>query len=471
MTPDSDFKRLSERRVPRRHSFLGGVLLLVVVGGLALAGPRAGASGSGSPETFVDHWLKSHKKGMVQLYEKLHAHPELSMQEKETARVVAEALGRVGFAVTEGVGETGVVAVLHNGEGPTLLIRADMDALPVTEETGLPYASEVKVAGPSGDRVGVMHACGHDIHMTALLSTARIMASAQSLWSGTLVLVAQPGEEVGKGARAMLEDGLFRRFPRPDSTVALHVESGLPAGMLGFSSGWAMANVDSVDITFFGRGGHGARPHESVDPIVAASSFVLSVQTLVSRRIAPQDPAVVTVGSFHAGTKHNVIPDEAHLQLTVRSYSDEVRRQLLDGIAQLARDTSQAFEGPKLPQIDIRDDYTPAVYNDPGLTQRAVGVFRDVFGAENVVERAPSMGGEDFGRYGRALGVPSLLYRVGAQEPGRYRASLEPGGEPLPSLHSSRFAPAAEPTLDAAVRSLSLLALDVLAPTGSEKGR
>ena len=468
MSLESHPRRLFERRLPFCPLFRGGILRLVVCG-LLLVAARSGADGSDSPQSFVDHWLQHHEKGVIQLYQELHAHPELSMREKDTARVVADTLEGLGFSVTEGVGETGVVAVLQNGEGPALLLRADMDALPVTEETGLPYASEVTVEGPNGVTVGVMHACGHDVHITALLSTARIMASSRSLWKGTLVLIAQPGEEVGKGARAMMEDGLFRRFPRPDYTVALHVESGLPAGVLGFSSGWAMANVDSVDITFFGRGGHGARPHQSVDPIVTASSFVVAVQTLVSRRIAPQDPAVVTVGSFHAGTKHNVIPDEAHLQLTVRSYSDEVRRKLLDGIAQLARDTSNAFEAPKPPVVEIKDEYTPAVYNDPGLTQRAVGVFRDAFGTENVVERAPSMGGEDFGRYGRALGVPSLLYRVGAQDPVRYQASLEPGGEPLPSLHSSLFAPAAEPTLNAAIRSLSLLALDVLASPSSEQ--
>ena len=441
------------------------LLLALVALGPALAGAEAISEVSSEPSVeFVDQWLDRHREGVLQLYEELHAHPELSLKEKETSEMVADALRRVGYEVTEGVGGYGVVAVLRNGEGPTLLVRADMDALPVSEETGLPYASKVRVEGPDGVSVGVMHACGHDIHMTALLSTARIMAVAQPLWRGTLVLIAQPGEEVGAGARAMMAAGLFRRFPRPDYTLALHVESGLPAGTLGYSSGWAMANVDSVDITFFGRGGHGARPDAAIDPIVTASSFVLSLQTLVSRRIAPQDPAVVTVGSFHSGTKHNVIPNEAHLQLTVRSYSDEVRNQLLTGIAQLARDTSRTFESPQPPEIAIRDEYTPAVYNDPELTERAVGVFQGIFGESQVVARAPSMGGEDFGRYGRELGVPSLLYRVGAQDPEKFKASLKPGAEPLPSLHSSRFAPAPEPTLDSAIRSLSLLSLDLLAP-------
>ena len=442
--------------------------LLLALCWMGLSGDAGWAADSRSPAEFVDQWLDRHQDGVLELYEQLHAHPELSLEEKETSRLAADVLRRLGFGVTEGVGGYGVVAVMRNGEGPTLLIRADMDGLPVREETGLPYASQVTVTSPAGERVGVMHACGHDVHMTALLSTARIMALAQPLWRGTLVLIAQPAEEVGKGARAMLEDGLFKRFPRPDYALALHVESSLPAGTLGYSSGWAMANVDSVDVTFFGRGGHGARPHQAVDPIVMGSSFVLAVQTLVSRRVAPQAPAVVTVGSFHAGTKHNVIPDEVHLQLTVRSYSEEVRRQLLDGISQLARDTSETFQAPKPPEIGIRDEYTPAVYNDPAFTETAVEVFRSVFGDEKVTERDPSMGGEDFGRYGRELGVPSLLYRVGAQDPSQYKASLKPGGEPLPSLHSSRFAPAAEPTLDAAVRSLSILALEVLAPPSPE---
>jgi len=465
-----------ERALQGRHwprFYVGGwglFLALVALGPGTLNAETIAATSSEAPIEFVGQWLDRHKEGVVQLYEQLHAQPELSLKEKKTSEMMADALRRVGYEVTEGIGGYGVVAVLRNGEGPTLLVRADMDALPVIEETGLPYASEVKVEGPDGVSVGVMHACGHDIHMTALLSMARIMAVAQSLWRGTLVLIAQPAEEVGAGARAMMAAGLFRRFPRPDYTLALHVESSLPAGSLGYSSGWAMANVDSVDITFFGRGGHGARPNAAIDPIVMASSFVLSLQTLVSRRIAPQDPAVVTVGSFHSGTKHNVIPDEARLQLTVRSYSDEVRDQLLSGIAQLARDTSQTFESPQSPEISIRDEYTPAVYNDPILTERAVGVFRGVFGEEKVVARAPSMGGEDFGRYGRELGVPSLLYRVGAQDPEKFEASLEPGAEPLPSLHSSRFAPLPEPTLDTAIRSLSLLALEILAPPTSDDG-
>jgi hippurate hydrolase len=269
----------------------------------------------------------------------------------------------------------------------------------------------------------------------------------------------------------MLEDGLFRRFPRPDYTLALHVESGLPAGTLGYTSGWAMANVDSVDITFFGRGGHGARPDQAIDPIVAASHFVTALQTLVSRRVPPQQAAVVTVGSFHAGTKHNVIPDQARLQLTVRSYTDAVRGQLLDGIAQLARDSCRTFQCPRAPEVQIREEYTPAVYNDPELTARAVALFSDLYGADRVVEREPSMGGEDFGRYARELGVPGLLYRVGTQDPDKYRASLEPGGEPLPSVHSSRFAPLAEPTLETAVRSMSLLALDLLARPAAEESR
>ncbi|MAI81036.1 MAG: peptidase M20 [Deltaproteobacteria bacterium] len=458
------FKWEAKRRldgVERLWGFLFIVLILALGWPSTLSGSQRD---SDAEVTFVDHWLTDHLVGVVDLYKKLHAQPELSLEETKTAGAVAGALRAAGFTVSEGIGGHGVVGVLENGSGPTVLIRGDMDALPVTEETGLSYASQVEVERPGGGRVGVMHACGHDVHTAALTATAGLMAAGKAFWSGTLVLIAQPAEEIGRGARAMIEAGLFERFPVPEYSLALHVESGLPAGTIGYTSGWTMANVDSVDLTFWGRGGHGARPHQAVDPIVTAAHFVTALQTLVSRRIPPQDPAVVTVGSFHAGAKHNVIPDQAHLQLTVRSYTDAVRKQLLDGIAQLARDTCRTFQCPRPPDIEVREGYTPAVYNDPALTERATGLFRVAFGAESVVSRSPSMGGEDFGRYSRELGIPGLLYRVGAQDPEKYEASRRPGGDPLPSLHSSRFAPVPELTLEAAVRSMSLLALDLLKP-------
>jgi amidohydrolase len=442
--------------------------LLALLGLCLLAGP-ASAEPSGDDatkqrEAFVKGWSDRNLAGLVMLYQELHANPELSLQEEATAELVVAELRRAGFEVSPGVGGTGVVGVLQNGAGPTLLIRADMDALPVTEATGLDYASQVVVTREDGTSVGVMHACGHDVHTANLLGTARLLALARDRWSGTLVLIAQPAEELGRGALAMIGDGLFERFPVPDYTLALHVESELAAGDVGYTPGWAFANVDAVDVTIYGRGGHGARPHQASDPVVTAAYFVTALQTLVSRRLDPTDPAVVTVGSIHAGNKHNVIPDEAHLQITVRSYTDDVRKLLLDGIGQLAADTCAMWSCPTAPLVSIREEYTPAVYNQPELTARAVRIFGSAFGPEHLVERPPSMGGEDFGRYGRMLEVPSLIFRVGAQDPALLAAAREEGGTPPPSLHSSRFAPLAAPTLATAVQAMTLLALDLLQP-------
>jgi len=289
-----------------------------------------------------------------------------------------------------------------------------------------------------------------------------LLAALRDAWSGSLVLLAQPAEELGKGARMLIEDDLFEKIPRPDYAIALHVEGELPAGSIGWISGWAAANVDSVDITIYGRGGHGARPHSTVDPIVTAAHLVTALQTLVSRRVNPVDPAVVTVGSIHGGAKHNVIPDEVKLQLTVRSYSDEVRKLLLDGIRQLARDTCQTFGCPKPPDVEIKDEYTPAMYNDPALTRRAVEVFEAFLGEERVGEMVAAMGGEDFGRYHRSQGFPAFMFRLGVVKQSSWKQSQEPGGEPLPSLHSSRFAPDPEPSLETGVRALSRLALSLL---------
>jgi amidohydrolase len=432
------------------------VLLLCLLGALA-------AGADSPPDEIASAWLDEHLDGLVEFYRELHAHPELSLHERDTAARVATRLRKAGFAVTEGVGGHGVVAVLENGKGPRLMIRGDMDGLPVVEDTGLPYASKVRVSQEDGSEVGVMHACGHDVHMANLVGTARLLAGARDRWSGTLLIVAQPAEELGRGALNMLADDLFERFGRPDQTLALHVESELPAGSVGYVSGWAMANVDSVDIVIHGRGGHGARPHMAADPIVTASYLVTALQTLVSRRLDPQSPGVVTVGSIHAGTKHNVIPDDARLQLTVRSYSDDDRRLLIDGIRQLANDVCLSFRCARPPEVTIKDEYTPAVYNDPALTARAVDLFVRTLGAENVIERNPSMGGEDFGRYARALEVPGLLYRLGVVDRKAWNRHQKKGGAPFPSLHSSRFAPQARPALATGVRSMSALALDLLA--------
>jgi amidohydrolase len=415
----------------------------------------------------VDTWLDDNLPRLEAEYRELHAHPELSSQESATAASVAERLAAAGYQVTRDVGGHGVVAVLRNGEGPTLLIRGDMDGLPVTEESGLPYASQVRVSNPSGSGLtGVMHACGHDIHTTGLVGTARLMASPQARaeWRGVLVVIAQPAEEIGEGARRMIGDGLFERFPRPDYALALHVDAFLPAGEIQTVPGWARANVDSVDITIYGRSGHGARPQSAVDPVLAASQLVVALQTIVSRRVDPLEPAVITVGSIHGGTKHNQIPDRVHLQLTVRSFSDETRSELLDDIRQLALDVCRAFECPRDPDVSQKDFHTPSLYNDPALDAALVAVLGAALGPEKVSRGVQSMGGEDFGRYGRELGIPAALLFLGSVDPKALRASELPGGTPMPSLHSSRYAPQPAPTLRTGVSALAHSALALLAP-------
>lgn len=379
---------------------------------------------------------------LERLYQHLHVHPELSLNEIETSRRMAEEFRTIDLVVTEKVGNTGVVALLKNGLGPTILIRADMDALPVTEKTGLPYTSRA---------AGVMHACGHDIHMTCLVGAARLLNQIREQWKGTVVLIAQPAEEKGEGAEAMLKDGLFTRFPKPDYALALHVDSQLPTGKIGYRAGHAFANVDSVDITVFGRGGHGAYPHLTVDPIVIASEIVLALQTLVSREIKPYECAVVTVGSIHSGTKHNIIPGEAKLQLTVRSYGDEIRAKLLEGIQRIAAGVARAHKAPRDPEI-CASESIPSTFNDPNLVARIVPVFQKIFGSENVVEKDPEMGGEDFGLYGRA-GVPAFLFRVGSIPPGKM-GSL--------SLHSAEYAPDPLPTIQTGIRAMVAAVLELI---------
>jgi amidohydrolase len=422
---------------------------------------HAQASGAGR-DPAVQGWFDASQERWIGLYRGLHAKPELSRQERETAALVARELQSAGYQVTTGVGGFGVVGLLQNGVGKTLLLRGDMDALPVLEQTELPFRSRVQALDASGQSVSVMHACGHDIHITNLLASAAYLAEHRSEWSGTLVVIAQPAEEIGEGASAMIAAGLFKRFPRPDYAIALHVDADLPAGKVAANPAWAAANVDSVDLTILGRGGHGARPQDASDPIVTAAHFVTALQTLVSRRNDPQQPAVITVGSIHGGTKHNVIPDSVHLQLTVRSYSDAVRAQLLADIEQLARDLCKAFECPKPPKLEVKEKHTPAVYNDPNLTATASKLFQQVLGEHALGQLPPTMGGEDFGVYGKTLSVPSLLYRLGATPAAVHRASHRPGAAPVPGLHSSRFAPDAPLTLRTGVRSMVGLVLALL---------
>jgi amidohydrolase len=423
----------------------------------ALAAPAAADS--------IRDATRADTPSLLALYRDLHRHPELSFQETRTAARLAEETRRLGFEVTTGVGRTGVVAVLKNGPGPVVMIRTDMDALPVAEETGLPYASKATGTTPEGVTTSVMHACGHDVHMTSWVGTARRLAAMQDRWSGTLVMIGQPAEERGGGARAMLDDGLYKRFPKPDFALALHDHPGLPAGMIAYSTGYALANVDSVDLTIRGVGGHGAYPHAAKDPIVLAARTIMALQTLVSRENDPQSPAVVTVGSIHGGTKHNIIPDEVKLQITVRSYADETRERLLAGIRRVAEGEALAAGVPKdrMPVMKVHDDFTPATFNTEKLTRRIADVFAQRFGKDRVLQQPPVMGGEDFGEYHRAdRSVESLIFWLGAADRAKWQAAK---GNPtkLASLHSSKFAPDVGPTVATGVEAMTAAALELLA--------
>lgn len=409
----------------------------------------------------VDSVLQTELPALETFYKELHQTPELSLMEVRTAAKLAGELTKLGFKVTTKVGGTGVVGVLENGKGPTILVRTDMDALPVTEQTGLPYASKVRARDRQGREVGVMHACGHDMHMTCWLGTARTLVALKDRWQGTLVFIGQPAEEIGTGAREMLKDGLFTRFPRPDYCLALHCDSQTAHGTVSFTEGLALANVDSVDITVKGKGGHGAAPHTTVDPIVLAARIILDLQTLVSRETNPTDPAVVTVGSIHGGTKHNIIPDEVKLQITVRSTKDSVRKHLLDGIKRIAEGCAKAANAPP-PVVKVDEtEFTPALYNEPALTRKMVGLFREVLGEKNVRERPPILGGEDFSRYGRA-GVPIFLYFLGTIAPEKVAAAQKDGAAPLPSLHSDQFAPVPTPSIRTGVRTMTMAVLELV---------
>ena len=403
---------------------------------------------------------------LMELYRDLHANPELSFQEFRTAAKLAIEAKRLGFTVTEKVGQTGVVAVMKNGVGPVVMIRADMDGLPVIEQTGLPYASKVKGVSKSGVETGVMHACGHDTHMTGWVAAARQLVANKDKWSGTLVMILQPAEEIGSGARAMLADGLYTRFPKPDYVIGFHDAAQFPAGAIGYSSGFALANVDSVDIKVRGVGGHGAYPHTTKDPIVLAARIVGSLQTLISREVDPQDAAVVTVGSFHAGAKHNIISDEATLLLTVRSYSDATRQMLLDGIKRIAKGEALAAGMPedRMPEVTIAEnEFTPATYNTPELTAKMAELFKGRFGDARVISTPPVMGGEDFSEFYRAdkENVESLIFWVGGVPQADFDAA-KAGGKPLPSLHSPYWAPDAEKVIATGGEALAAAAINLM---------
>jgi len=423
-----------------------------------------------TPQSLAEAELPS----LLTIYKDLHTHPELSMHEQRSAAIVAKELKVAGCEVTERVGKYdtpgatcfGVVGVMKNGAGPTVLVRTDLDALPVHEETGLPYASTVKTKNDEGKEVSVMHACGHDIHMSTLIGTARALGQLKDKWHGTILFVGQPAEETVGGARAMLKDGLYTRWPKPDYALGFHDNAQIQTGHIGVTEGYTYANVDSVDVTVHGVGGHGAYPHMTKDPIVLAAEIINAWQTIASRENNPLDPIVITVGSIHGGTKHNIIPDEVKMQLTVRTYKKEVRDKVLTAIERIAKQCATAAGLPpeKLPEVIVRkDEFTPATYNNPELTKRLVMVWKKTLGDENVEMVDPTMGGEDFSEYSLSdHSIPAVDFHVGAVDPGKVVASKKPGAAPLPSLHSSKFAPVPEPTIRVGIIGMTSAVLELM---------
>ncbi|MBV8847583.1 MAG: amidohydrolase [Bryobacterales bacterium] len=384
------------------------------------------------------------------LYIDLHRNPELAFHETQTAAKLAARVKSLGYEVTEGVAGTGIVAILKNGSGPTVMLRTELDALPVEEKTGLAFASKVVVKNEAGENVHVAHACGHDIHMSAWAGTAKLMAEHRQQWRGTLMLIGQPAEEGAAGASAMLKDGLFTRFAKPDFALSLHDDDTLPVGQIGYHAGYFRAISDRVIITIIGRGGHAAAPQNTIDPIVIAARTVLALQTLVSRENNPADPVVITVGSIHGGTQANIIPDEVKLELSVRTYTEDVRRRVLASIERVAKSEAAAANAPQPPDVEVRLG-TPAVYNDPELTLRLAAALRKALGPENVTEMPPKMTSEDFAQYSLA-GVPSALLHIGAVDPAKLAHAREVG-IPVPAPHSPEWAPEREPTLKNAIRA------------------
>ena len=436
------------------------VLLPILLPTLALAQP--------TPQSIADAELPS----LLAIYKDIHSHPELSTKEQRSSAIVAKELRAAGCEVTENFGTYdnpswkcyGVVGVMKNGDGPTVLVRTDMDALPVQEQTGVPYASKVTMANTDGKEVPVMHACGHDIHMSALIGTARALGKLKDKWHGTIIFVGQPAEEMAGGARAMLHAGLYDRFGKPDFAVAIHDNAEIEAGKIGITEGYYNANVDSVDVTVKGMGGHGAYPHKTKDPIVLSAEIINAWQTIASRENNPLDPIVVTIGSIHGGTKHNIIPDEVKMQLTVRTYKSEVRERVLAAIEQIAKGCATAAGLPqdKMPEVNVlRSEHVNAVYNNPGLTKRIAAVLKSAIGDENVVSRDPTMAGDDFSDFSLAdHSIPACMFNVGAVDPAKAAESKKTGA-PLPSLHSSKFLPVPEATIRTAVISMTATVLDL----------
>ncbi len=428
----------------------------------------ANLSAQQSLDALIDRDLAS----LVTTYKTLHAAPELSHHEEKTAAFFATQLRALGYTVTERVGKYekpewtsyGVVAVMKNGAGPTVLLRTELDALPVDEKTGLPYASKAKTLNDAGQEVSVMHACGHDVHIANMLGAARVLAELKDQWGGTLVLIGQPAEEVVDGARAVLRDGLYEKFPKPDYVIALHDSADLEAGKIGYTPGYAMASSTSVDIKIRGLGGHGARPESTKDPIVVAAQVIMALQTIVSREDSPLDPVVVTVGSIHGGTKHNIIPDEVDLQLTVRAYKEEVRKRVLASIERITKGVAIAAGIPdeRAPIVKFSEtQMTSALYNEPRLTEQLAAVFAKALGQENVVRLPPVMMSEDFGFFSLDQKIPVVQFTLGSVDPAKVKLSRETG-KPLPSLHSAMFQPLPEPTLRTGVKAMASAVLELM---------
>ncbi len=437
-------------------------VLFVLIALPALAQP--------TPQSLVDAELPS----LLTMYKDLHTNPELSTHEERSAGIVAKVLKEAGCEVTEHVGNYdkpgltcfGVVGVMKNGAGPTVLVRCDLDGLPVHEETGVPYASRVTTKNDEGKEVSVMHACGHDIHMSSLIGTARALGKLKDKWHGTIIFVGQPAEETAGGAKAMLKDGLYTRWPKPDYALGFHDNAQIQTGHIGVTEGYTYANVDSVDVTVRGVGGHGAYPHRTKDPIVLSAEMINQWQTIASRENNPLDPIVVTVGSIHGGTKHNIIPDEVKMQLTVRTYKSDVRDRVLATIDRMAKGVAAAAGLPedRMPIVDIKKgEFTPATYNNPDLTKRLVAAWKKTLGDENVEMVDATMGGEDFSEFSLPdHSIPAVDFHVGAVDPAKVAESNKPGAPPLPSLHSSKFAPVPEPTIRTSVIGMVSAVLEVM---------
>src|SRR5467141_1812534 len=400
-------------------------------------------------EMTVEKTAVSELPSLLAIYKDIHSHPELSTREEKTSALVARELRATGCEVTENVGKYdnpnlkcyGVVGIMKNGTGPTVLVRTDMDALPVEEDTGLPYASKVTTKGDDGREVHVMHACGHDAHMSAFIGTARALQQLKDQWSGTIMFIGQPAEETVGGARALLKAGLYNRFAKPDFALGFHDKSDLQTGHIGVTPGYTYANVDSVDVTVRGIGGHGAYPHRTKDPVVLAAEMINAWQMIASRENNPLDPIVITVGSIHGGTKHNIIPDEVKMQLTVRTYKPAVRERVLAAIERIAKGcaTTAGLPSDKMPTVNVlRDQFTPATYNNPDLTRRLAVVWKKALGDQNVEMVEPTMGGEDFSEFSLLPehSIPAMDFHVGAVDPAKIAESKKPGASLLPSLHS-----------------------------------